>query len=373
MPARVGLVGSGFRARTMLRVLHALPERFEVAGVATRNAADREALATRGLPAAGLPGLPAPAFATLDELLAQRPDFVVVTLPAGAAQPLVHDLAAAGVPVVQETPAAGTAEELVALQRLVTGGACVQVAEQYHLEPLVSAQLAVASSGRLGRVTDVHVSVAHDYHGLSVLRRALGAAFEDVTITARRDERLVAVSPAREGDPADPARLIPTVHSTAWLDYGDRLGVYEFDDQQYRSWVRSPTLVVRGERGEVRDETVRYVRPDGVLVRSVLERVAAGGAGNHEGLFLRGYAFEGGWADRNDLLPARLADDELSVARLFDRMAHHVLGGGPAPYELAEAAQDQHLQLEVRRAASSGSHVRTSAQPWADAPGCPGH
>jgi ornithine cyclodeaminase/alanine dehydrogenase-like protein (mu-crystallin family) len=57
--ARIGIVGSGFRARTMLRVLHALSDRFEVVGVATRNPADRAALAARGLPAAGLPGLPA--------------------------------------------------------------------------------------------------------------------------------------------------------------------------------------------------------------------------------------------------------------------------------------------------------------------------
>lgn len=371
-PARIGLVGSGFRARTMLRVIHALPGEFEVAGVANRNPADREALKTRGLPAAGLPGLPAPAFATLDELLSQRPDFVVLTVPAAAAQPLIRELAAAGMPVLQETPAASTVEELAALQELVAGGACVQVAEQYHLEPLVSAQLGVAASGLLGQVTDAQVSVAHDYHGVSVLRRALGVTFEDATITARRDERLIAASPSRAGDPAG-LELVATVHATAWLDFGDRLGVYEFDDQQYRSWVRSPTLVMRGDLGELRDETVRYVRPDGTPMRSVLERVAAGGAGSHEGLFLRGYTFEGDWAYRNALRPARLADDELSIARLFALMRDHVLAGGPGPYEVAEAAQDQYLQLEMRRAAASGAAVRTTPQPWADAPGCLRH
>ncbi|MFD6142740.1 Gfo/Idh/MocA family oxidoreductase, partial [Promicromonospora sp. NPDC060271] len=110
--ARIGIVGSGFRARTMLRVLHALPDRFEVVGVATRNAADRAELAAGGLSAAGLPGLPAPAYASVSELLAGgRPDVVLLTLPAGAAQPVIRDLAAAGVPVLTETPAAGTVEE----------------------------------------------------------------------------------------------------------------------------------------------------------------------------------------------------------------------------------------------------------------------
>lgn len=363
--ARIAIVGSGFRARTMLRVLHALPDRFEVVGVATRNAADRAELATRGLQAAGLPGLPAPAYATVAELLAGgRPDLVLLTLPAGAAQPVLRDLAAAGVPALTETPAAGTVEELVALHQLVDDGACVHVAEQYHLEPLVGAQLAVAASGLLGPVMDAHVNVAHDYHGLSVLRRALGVTFEDAEITARRDARRVLPSPGRAADPAD-LDLVDTVHATAWLDFGDgRLGTYEFDDVQYRSWVRSPALLVRGERGELRDDVVRYVGSDGLPRRSVLERVAAGGAGSHEGLFLRGYTLDGEWQYRNDFRPARLPDDELSIARIITAMADHVLHGAAQPYSVAEAAQDQYLQLEVRRAAASGERVQTRPQPW---------
>jgi hypothetical protein len=220
--ARIGIVGSGFRARTMLRVLHALPDRFEVAGMATRNAADRAELAVRGLPAAGLPGRPAPAYATVRELLdGGRPDLVLLTLPAGAAQPVIRDLAAAGVPVPTETPAAGTVEELTALQQLVDDGACVHVAEQYHLEPLVAAQLAIAGSGLLGRVTDAHVAIAHDYHGLSVMRRALGVAFEDAEITARRDVRRVLPSPSRAGDPDDLTRG----HVPARLHAGRRVAV----------------------------------------------------------------------------------------------------------------------------------------------------
>lgn len=368
--ARIGIVGSGFRARTMLRVLHALPDRFEVVGVAIRNAADRAELAARGLPAAGLPGRPAPAFASVPELLAGgRPDVVLLTLPAGAAQPVIRDLAAAGVPVLTETPAAGTVEELTALQQLVDDGACVHVAEQYHLEPLVGAQLAVAGSGLLGAVTDAHVSVAHDYHGLSVLRRALGTSFEDAVITARRDARRVLPSPSRAGDPED-LDLVDTVHATAWLDFGGRVGTYEFDDVQYRSWVRSPALSVRGERGELRDDVVRHVGADGLPRRSTLERVAAGGAGSHEGLFLRGYTLDGDWLYRNEFRPARLPDDELSIARIVAGMADHVLHGAPSPYSVAEAAQDQYLQLEVRRAAASGERVRTQPQPWAHGRAC---
>ncbi|NNH54573.1 gfo/Idh/MocA family oxidoreductase, partial [Promicromonospora citrea] len=325
-----------------------------------------------GLPAAGLPGLPAATYASVAGLVdGGRPDLVVLTLPAGAAQPVVRELAAASVPVLTETPAAGTVAELAALQRLVDDGACVHVAEQYHLEPLVGAQLAVAASGLLGTVTDAHVAVAHDYHGLSVLRRALGVTFEDAEITARRDVRTVLPSPSRSGDPEDLAP-VETVHATAWLDWGDRLGTYEFDDVQYRSWVRSPALLVRGVRGELRGEVVRHVGADGQPLRSTLERVAAGGAGSHEGMFLRGYTLDGQWLYRNAFRPARLPDDELSIARIVADMADHVLHGAPPPYSVAEAAQDQYLQLEVRRAAASGERVRTSPQPWAHGRTCAG-
>ncbi|WP_104178272.1 hypothetical protein [Cryobacterium sp. Y50] len=63
-------------------------------------------------------------------------------------------------------------------------GALIQVAEQYHLEPMLSSQIAVARSGILGTVREASVSVCHDYHGMSVLRRMLGIGFENATITA---------------------------------------------------------------------------------------------------------------------------------------------------------------------------------------------
>ncbi|QAY69770.1 Gfo/Idh/MocA family protein [Xylanimonas protaetiae] len=358
-PVRVGLVGSGFRARTMLRVLDALPAWFEVAGVAARNAGDRELLGAHGFPA----------FPTLDALLRDgAPDFVVLTLHAGAAQPVIGDLADAGVPVLTETPAAGSVDELLALHARVRAGACVQVAEQYHLEPLVAAQLGVLGAGTLGPVTDAHVSVAHDYHGLSVLKRALGVTFEEPLVTARRDERTVLPSPSRYEDPAS-SDVVGTVRTTAWLDYGDRLGVYDFDDVQYRSWVRSPALLARGPRGELRDDVVRAVH-DGQPRVSRLERVAAGGAGSHEGLFLRGYTLDGTWLHHNPFRPARLADEELAIAALFARMGAHVLAGGPAPYDVAEAAQDQYLTLVVRESAARGEPVRAARQGWADGTGC---
>ncbi|WP_146071788.1 MULTISPECIES: hypothetical protein [unclassified Cryobacterium] len=66
----------------------------------------------------------------------------------------------------------------------------------------------------------------------------------------------------------------------------------------------------------------------------------------------------------NKFTPARLADDELSIAALLAGMSDFV-NGGPEIYSLAEAAQDHYLQLAIKHAIASGKRVRTETQPWA--------
>jgi hypothetical protein len=211
-------------------------------------------------------------------------------------------------------------------------------------------------------VTEAFVSVCHDYHGISLIRRLLGVTFEDAVVTAAQTISRVTAGPGRYGDPPE-HRLIEERHVTARLDFGDRVGTYDFSTDQYRSWIRSGQLLVRGDRGELREETVRRIEDFHTPVRMRIERLTAGGPGNHEGLFLRGLTLGHQWLYRNQFAPARLADDELAIASLLDRMGTYV-DGGPQVYSLAEASQDHYLQLAIRRAVETGETVRTQPQPW---------
>lgn len=353
--ATFALVGGGFRAEAFLRVADALPARFRVCGVVVRDPQRRVALRERWR---------IPAASTLGEVLSgDRPDFVVVAVRPSEAVALIRELVGQGLAVLTETPAAPDVPGLQELTRLVRRGGRIQVAEQYHLEPLLQAQREVVRGGLLGTVSEAFVSVAHDYHGISVLRRMLAVGFDPARIVARRFTEQVTEGPSRYGDP-ECDRLITGTRTTAWLDFGDEVhGTYDFDDQQYRSWIRSPSLLVRGSRGELRDETVRYLDDVRTPVVARLERLDAGGAGNHEGLFLRGYALNGAQLYTNDYRPARLPDEELAIASLLTRMGEYVAGGRDV-YSVAEAAQDQYLQLMVRRAAESREVVITERQEW---------
>lgn len=355
MVTTIALIGAGYRSHTFAHVIAAVPERLRLAGAVVRNPERGKEFAAEH----GVPIWPSVAEADLDGV-----DVVVVAVRGSASAEVIAELKDRGPVVLAETPPGVDVAELEALIALERDGLRIQVAEQYHLEPLVAAQISIASDGLLGTVTQAQASISHGYHGVSVLRRALGIDFEDAEITATTIPSPVRLGPSRYGDP-DEDRMVDGVRTLAWLDFGDRHGVFDFDNQQVRNWARSPSLLIRGTEGELRDTVVRrFLDPRTPLI-SRLERVAAGGPGSHEGMFLRGYTFEGQWRYTNPYLRARLAEDEIAMARILDATGEYARGG-PAPYSLAEAAQDRYLDLMIQRAAETGERVRTTRQSWAD-------
>ncbi len=190
-------------------------------------------------------------YRTLDALLAHAPPlFVVVSVSKPAVPILLHELADRGVPVLTETPPAPDVNGLHDLYRRVLHGARIQVAEQYAFQPLHAARLSVAQSGKLGRVSQAQVSVTQDYHGMSLIRTLLGLQFENAVITARRFVSPIVAGPTRQGPPQT-ENILAATQTIAYLDFGDKLGVYDYTSDQHRSWIHSPRLLVRGDRGRL--------------------------------------------------------------------------------------------------------------------------
>ena len=348
-----GIVGGGWRADFFLRQARALPDRFRVSGVLARDPGRRERIAADW----GVPGL-----ATLDELLADRPAFVVVATPWAATPGLLHELHARGVPALAETPPAPDVAGLRGLRSLDRAGARIQVAEQYQFQPLHAARLALAGSGKLGVVSEVQVSVAHGYHGIDLMRRFLHIDAEPVTITARRFHAPIAAGPDRAGPPRE-ERTAESTQTVALFEFAGRLGLFDFTDDQYFSWIRALRLVVRGDRGEIVDTKARYLLDATTPVSVELMRRDTGQAGNLEGLYHAGITLGEEWLYRNPFAPARLTDDEIAVATCLARMAEYVEGGAPFS-SLADAAQDHYLGLRMDEAAESGQAVRVTGHVW---------
>jgi predicted dehydrogenase len=349
---RFAIVGSGWRSAFYLRVAAALPERFEVSGLLSRDAARRAAIRDDF-------GIQAPE--TLDDLLATTPDFVVVSTPWPVTPKLLHELAGRGVPALAETPPAPDDAGLRGLAPLATSGR-IQVAEQYQFQPMHAARLELVRSGRLGAVSQARVSAAHGYHGVDLIRRFLGLEREPLTITAHRFVSPIVASPDRAGPPTE-ERIVESEQVIAFLDAGDWLGVYDFSEDQYFSWIRATRVLIRGERGELDDRTVRTLLDHRTPATAELVRHDTGHDGNLEGYHHRGITLGERWLYRNRFAPARLADDEIAVATCLARMGEW-LEGGPDVCSLADAAQDHHIGLAIQEATRTGRAITLPGHVW---------
>lgn len=356
MTTQLAIVGTGWRSQFILDVAAALPDLFEIVGVVSRTAGKGEALAGR---------YGVRTFGSLDDLLAHaRPNFVVLSVAGHATPGLLEQAHLAGIPVLTETPPASGLDDLIGLWKTVGPDARVQVAEQYHLQPLHAAQIAIARSGVLGNVGEARVSISHGYHGVSIMRRLLDIGYEDATITA-----LPAVSwpliggPGRGGDPTQET-VVTNEQVLAQVDFGGKVGIYDWSSAQNRSWIRGPKTLTRGDRGEIDHLEVRYLEDFRTPIQYTLRRVEGGQFTNMEDKYLRGIIAGESYADTNEFAPARLIDDEIAVARCLVGMARYA-AGGEGFYSLAEASQDHYLGLEIMRAHRTGRAIRTTRQEWA--------
>lgn len=305
-PVRLGVVGTGFRARLFLDLARRLPQRFAVAGVVSRSARRRgEASARWGVPV--LPGLA--------DLAAEGPDVVVTAVPWDANAGVVEDLVARGLPVLSETPPAPDAAGLRELWARVGGSGLVQVAEQYPRQPMSAARTAVLRAGTIGEPTSAQVSMTQLYHAVALLRSLLGAGSGPTEVRAVSSESLLADPLSRAGW-SDPVEMRPLRTTVATVDFGTATGLYDFTETQTRNPLRSSRVVVRGTLGEVVDERVVRVLGPGTVVTSRLERRQTGAHEDFEVLDLDHVALDGEVVYRNPHPGARLSDEEIAVASL---------------------------------------------------------
>lgn len=341
-PVRFGVIGSGWRAEYFFRLAADRPDLFEIPAVAVRRSTEVDRLAA----AFGL--LASTDAHCVDDI---GLDFVVVCTSAEANVSVCDDLVVRGHAVLLETPAGTDEADFARLTELSRSGARIQVAEQYQYQPLLSARLSVIRSGLLGPIVSARVSVAHAYHGVALIRCALGVKGAEFSVSAHAHDSSIVRGPDRAGPPTTDD-LVPSREVMATMTLDGRLGVYDWSDDQYFSWVRGLRFTVRGERGELDGETVRFVDSQGAPVEQTLHRVDTGLRGNLEAPGHRGYLLGDRWVYENPFPSTRWSDDEIAVATVLRRMADYV-GEGIDFYPVTEGIQDARVAAAIDRSLES--------------------
>lgn len=342
------VVGAGWRAEFFWRLAAALPE-LECLGVVVRTPRD----------------LPVPTYPSLAECVrAARPDFLITSVPWPVTPEVILDAVERGLPVLAETPPAPDLDGLRGLWQRVGGSGLVQVAEQYLLVPAHAARLALVRCGTIGTPTQVQVSSTHQYHAVAMMRAFLDVGRGPVTVRANQFSAPL-VDPLSRGGWTDDET--PTAAQTliATIDFGEgRSGLYDFTSNQWHNQLRFRRLLVRGSRGELRDDDVIRLTEPRTIVTSPIVRYQSGYDLDLDGFDTQHLTFGDHVLYRNPYAGHRWMDEEIAIATLLDKMGTWVRGDGPPPYPLADGIHDHRVALAIEEALATDTPVRTTPEPW---------
>ncbi len=342
---RYAVVGSGWRSLYYDRIAKALPERFAFVSMLCRTQEKADLMKEK---------FKVPATASLRECLDAEPDFVVVAVDRDHIAPVSIEWLERGFPVLAETPAAMRAEDLDRLREQHLAGKKLVIAEQYMRQAENAARLALIRRGVIGRPDYLYISLAHEYHGASLMRAYLQLpAGTPYTVWAREwsfptTETLNRYERFTDGRIADKKRTL----ACFTFDNG-AVGVYDFDSEQYRSPIRGSLVKVQGIRGELTGNTVRWLdqdntpRLDEIKVGTRLVKTDDENPNLCCFPEITGITWRGETLYTPPFGLCGLSQDETAIATMLEDMGPYIREEADAPYPLEDALEDARATMRL--------------------------
>ncbi|MFI3238463.1 MAG: hypothetical protein R3Y47_10630 [Lachnospiraceae bacterium] len=349
------MYGTGYRANILLKVALALPEVFEVKYVIEGDL-ERAAGAVEkwGIPVIASVG---------DVDKAELGDFVVVVRSWPKMPIIMKELNELGIYVLAETFEFETPELLAGFYESIKYPNLIQTAEQYIYQPMNEARLRLIADGAIGNVTQAQISAGHGYHGTSLIRHYLNAGFKNATIFAKDVSFPIVKGPGRVGyGTQEEIGMDNQTH--AILRFGDCFATFDFTGEQYSSQIRSSRVVIRGERGEIIDESVNALVDYKTPVSYDLKRYISGMAPHVGKIHTENISAGAKVYYTNPYRTVSLLEDEQAIAMMLKRMGEYTKGGEPC-YSFEEGCQDQYLSIMMKQSMKTNQEVAMTTQVWA--------
>ena len=337
------IIGSGWRSLFYVKVAKALSHHFELCAMLCRTQEKADKLAIEhGIHAT----------TSIYECVEMKPDFVVVAVNKASIADVSKEWLERGFTVLCETPASLELETLHELWALHEQGAKLAVAEQYIYYPDYYAVGQALEKNLIGDPYCAVVSLAHEYHGASLIRHFLKEDMTPFTINGKTFTFPTVETMSRYEQFTD-GRIADKKRTIAVFEFEDgKVGLYDFDSEQYRSPIRHNYLNIRGPRGEIKDDNIYFLNKDNLPERKSLE------ISTHT-LKMPG--------EEN----AMMSSDETAIAQVMYGLASYARDesilskefSGPV-YSLQNALQDSYMAILLQQAIATGQAIKSTAQPW---------
>ena len=349
------IVGSGWRSLYYVRVAKALPDIFQLDAMLCRTKEKADKMAEE---------LSINTTTSIQECVDYKPDFAVIAVNKSSGCEIAMEWMDRGITVLSETPAALSVEQLKKLYEYYNAGKKQVVAEQYRNYPSNKAAIRLIKSGILGDVSCMNISLAHEYHGFSLIRAYLGiTAGDNYNVSAKiyefpTTQTLTRYDKYMDGRVADKKRCIATFE----FDNG-KVAWYDFDSEQYRSPIRKNTVKVQGVRGEMIDDTIYYLDDNNEgCTEKIKTEIRTTVTDNEnpnlsticevEKITCNGKVlYEPEWGMCN------LTEDETAIAALMEGTAMYSRGEADSPYPIEDALADAYTAILLEEAAKTGKKI----------------
>lgn len=358
---RFGLIGTGWRAEFFARIARALPEIFRIVGVWNH----REETGRRFCGRFSLPYIE-----SRTALLGMDMDFVVNCCSWEVVHEYNLELISEGIAVLAETPPTLDEEGLNELWELLRNNKVrFQVAEQYFLQPYHQSVQNIVDTGLLGKPCDLMLSMMHGYHAVSVMRRLLKTGMTGCEISGRKYIHSIIQTCGRDGLVTNGEPYDCEKYSAVFEFDNGTQAYYDFAPEQYFSRIRSRSLRLCGQCGEVNDHDVRHMTSTGEFACQTMQRVELGHYSNNEGFSLRGimlgerYLYRNPFEESNISDCFRLNDDELAIAEMLCAMKTYT-DTGREFYPLADAFEDTYLSFLLTKAVNGRTTIQSTKKLW---------
>ena len=359
---RFAVIGSGWRAQYYVRAAKALPDLFELCAVCCRSGEKAERIRSEyGIPAV----------ISEEECTAMNPDFIVVAVSKPSGPQVAMNWMDKGFTVLCETPAGSDIDTLNRLWMRHEQGQKLVIAEQYFLYPYYSSLINLVKTGIIGRINCLNISLAHEYHGASLMRFLLGISPDmSFTVSAKTYEFPVTETRSRYEEFRD-GRIADKKRTIAAFEFENgQAAFYDFDSEQYHSKIRKNSYKIQGTRGEILNGKVLYLdHENNVLGAEIQTRIRHIDRDfkNPNPEFaeeVTGIIFQDKQIYKPPFGLCKLSQDEMAVAQLMKMTAEYAKGIAETPYPLDEALQDSYMAILLRISAETGKTVKSERQMW---------
>lgn len=332
------IVGSGYRAEYFGRVAATYPELFRCLFLCRSEEKIARMKKNTGMNAT----------MKEEDCIAFEPDFIVIAVDYEHIADEALRWAGKGYPVLTETPVGSSWEKLALLEECAAKGGKIATCEQYHRHPLLAAGFQAVRDGLIGTPSSAYLSMVHDYHAASLIRRMLLTEGDPYQIHAVSRHNQVMESDSRYGAILD-GSMKEVQRDTALITYASgKTAIYDFSSIQYRTYIRFRHLSVRGTLGEWSDGTILYMDEAHRPQRKMLTRDLPEAYRCLDTQSLRDIRR----SCQTELCPGTL-DDEYAIASILLDMGAYI-AGGPSPYPLEEALEDARFTLRLKEALKQG-------------------